>query len=138
MSAPAPAPVPVGDGLFIGDAEPALLGSRCNDCGGHHFPRHRACPYCASAAVEPVTLSRSGTLWAHTAVTAAPPGYQGDVPYGFGVVELPEGIRVVTRLTEADPDRLRPGQAMHLVVVPLHHTDEGGVVTTYAFAPGET
>ncbi len=32
----------------------------------------------------------------------APPGYAGAVPYGFGVVELPEGLRVITRL--ADPD----------------------------------
>ena len=36
-------------------------------------------------------------------MTAPPPGYQGEVPYGIGVVELPEGVRVITRLTESDP-----------------------------------
>ena len=36
----------------------------------------------------------------------APPGYTGEVPFGFGVVELPEGLRVITRLTES-----RPGKA---------------------------
>lgn len=132
-----PDTAPVRDGLFEDGPSPRLLGSRCADCGGHHFPRHRTCPYCASAAVEPVTLSGHGTLWAHTAVTAAPPGYQGEVPYGFGVVELPEGIRVVTRLTEPDTTRLRLGQPMTLVVVPLHRGEDGGVVTTYAFT-GET
>jgi uncharacterized OB-fold protein len=63
-------------------------------------------------------------------VTAAPPGYRGHVPYGFGVVELPEGLRVVTRLTETDPSRLASGQAMQLVLVPLAED-----VVTYAFAP---
>src|SRR5205814_5184655 len=58
--------------------------------------------------VERVTLSRDAVLWAWTAVTAAPPGYEGAVPYGFGVVELVrEHLRVVTRLREADPAQLR-------------------------------
>ena len=55
-------------------------------------------------------LSRQGTLWAWTAVTAPPPGYQGEVPFGIGVVELPEGVRVITRLTESDPGALAEGQ----------------------------
>ena len=127
--------IPVRDGLFEAGDEPRLLGSRCRDCGGHHFPRHGNCPYCASDAVEEVQLSSSGTLWAFTAVTAPPPGYRGEVPYGFGVVELPEGVRVIGRLTEPRPDVLRIGQAMALVVVPLHTDDDGNEVVTYAFAP---
>ena len=119
---------PTRAGLFT--QEPRLLGSRCRSCGGHHFPRHDTCAYCSSEEVEPVELSPTGPLWAWTAVTAAPPGYLGEVPYGFGVVELPEGLRVVTRLTEADPARLGAGQAMRLVLVDL--ADD---VVTYAFAP---
>ena len=34
---------------------------------------------------------------------APPPGYLGEVPFGFGVVELDEGLRVLGRLTESDP-----------------------------------
>ncbi|HUY63120.1 MAG TPA: OB-fold domain-containing protein [Acidimicrobiales bacterium] len=125
--------VPVRDGLFVDGDRPQLLGSRCRSCAAHHFPRHDACPYCASDEVEPAPLSERGRLWAWTAVTAAPPGYRGEVPYGFGVVELPEGLRVVTRLAEADPTRLHQGQAMELAIVPLHIDDEGRQVVTYAF-----
>jgi uncharacterized OB-fold protein len=57
------------------------------------------------------------------------------VPFGFGVVELPEGVRVLARLTESDPSQLEAGQPMGLVVVPLHIDDEGRSVTTFAFAP---
>ncbi|MFZ0666687.1 MAG: OB-fold domain-containing protein [Acidimicrobiales bacterium] len=83
--------------------------------------------------MDEVSLSQTGTLWAWTAVTASPPGYEGAIPYGFGVVELPEGVRIVTRLTEADPANLRYGQQMNFVLVPLPY--EGEQVLTYAFAP---
>jgi len=128
---------PVREGLFTDTTPPRLLGSRCEVCGRHHFPRQDTCPYCAAAGARPVELSGRGRLWSWTAVTTPPPGYGGDVPYGFGVVELPEGVRVVTRLTEADPARLVAGQSMSLVVVPVDVDDAGHQVVTYAFAPGD-
>jgi uncharacterized OB-fold protein len=82
-----------------------------------------------------VDLSPRGTLWAWTTVTAPPPGYRGETPYGVGVVELPEGIRVIARLTESDAGALEVGQSMELRIVPLHTDDEGRTVVTFAFAP---
>jgi uncharacterized OB-fold protein len=52
------------------------------------------------------------------------------IAFGFGVVELPEGVRVITRLTESDPHALEHGQPMRLVLTPLHDD-----VVTYAFEP---
>jgi uncharacterized protein len=125
-------------GLFTDtDDLPRLVGGRCVACGRHHFPRAETCPYCSADGAVSVELSPTGLLWAWTAVTAAPPGYDGEVPYGFGVVELPEGLRVVTRLTEADPSRLRAGQAMRLVLDPVGDDGEGRPVVTYAFSPDE-
>jgi hypothetical protein len=67
-------------------------------------------------------------------VTAAPAGYEGPVPYGFGVVELNDsGLRVVTRLTEPDPARLTFGQPMVLVADQV--SDD---VATWAFTPAAT
>jgi uncharacterized OB-fold protein len=125
----------VREGLFTDDAEPVLLGSRCSACRAYHFPRHDTCPYCSVENPEPVELSRHGTLWAWTAVTAPPPGYVGDTPFGLGVVELPEGIRVISRLTEGDPGTLRAGQPMELHVVPLSVGADGNEVVTFAFGP---
>jgi uncharacterized OB-fold protein len=128
-------PVPVRAGLFTDTDPPHLLGGRCLACGHHHFPHRDVCPYCSTEGTEEAELSATGRLWAWTAVTHPPPGYRGDVPYGFGVVELPEGIRIVTRLTEADPGRLRYDQPMRMVIAPLHVDDDGVPVTVYAFAP---
>jgi uncharacterized OB-fold protein len=126
--------VAVRDGLFVIGDDPALIGGRCRTCRRVCFPRQDICPYCSLEPVDGIELSRSGALWAWTAVTAPPPGYAGPVPYGFGVVELPEGVRVITRLTESDPAKLELGQTMELVLEALTE-DEGKRVLTYAFAP---
>jgi len=123
--------VAVHEGLFT--TEPRLIGGRCTHCGRHQFPRGPMCPYCGSDDVAEAHLSPTGTLWAWTAVTAAPPGYRGEVPYGFGVVELPEGLRVLTRLIESDPAALTFGQDVQMQLVPLHDDDEGRPVLTWAF-----
>lgn len=109
---------PVHEGLLElhADGSVDLVGGYSPTSGRYHFPLLDTCPYTGATDVERVILSREATLWAWTAVTAAPPGYEGEVPYGFGVVELTrERLRVVTRLQESDPARLRFGQPMTLV-----------------------
>lgn len=125
------ASVPVHEGLFTLDP-PRLLGARCGACGHHHFPRLAQCPYCGSPDVTAVELSDHGTLWGWTEVTAPPPGYRGEVPFGFGVVELPEGLRVITRLAAPVAD-YSFGQPMHLRLATLHDED-GTPVVTWEFA----
>jgi uncharacterized OB-fold protein len=127
---------PIVEGLFELDAEGGLtlLGGYSASSGRHHFPRSEVCPYTGADDVVPARLSRYGTLWAWTAVTARPAGYAGPIPYGFGVVELPEGLRVVGRITEADPERLAFGQRMAVVAEELPGED-GEPVVVWAFAP---
>jgi uncharacterized OB-fold protein len=125
--------VPVREGLFTGDG---LIGGRCRACNHYHFPRAAGCPYCGGTDVEEATLSTTGLLWGWTAVTAPPPGYAGPVPFGFGIVELPEGVRVITRLGEADPARLAFGMAMRFELVPLDVDEQDRTVVTYSFTPG--
>jgi uncharacterized OB-fold protein len=107
-----------------------LVGGRCAACHRPHFPQAPACPWCGTDDPAPVRLSDQGTVWAATVVTAAPPGYTGEVPYGFGVVELPaDGLRVVTRFTGP----VAPGDPVRYTVAPIDDA-----TTTWAFAPDPT
>jgi uncharacterized OB-fold protein len=127
----------ISPGLFElhDDGTIALVGGYSPTSGLHHFPRLDTCPYTGATDVETVTLSSDAKLWAWTAVTAAPPGYTGPVPFGFGIVELErERLRVITRLTEADPTRLTFGAPMRLVADSLPG-DNGEPVVTWAFEP---
>jgi uncharacterized OB-fold protein len=125
----------IADGLFElhDDGTIALIGGYSPSSDRHHFPRLDTCPYTGATDIETVTLSTDATLWLWTAVTAAPPGYTGPVPFGFGIVELDrEHLRVITRLTEPDPARLTIGQPMRLVAETLPG-ENGDAVVTWAF-----
>lgn len=128
---------PLSDNLFRErpDGSIVLVGGVSPSSGRTHFPRLAACPYTGADDVEEVELPTDGTLWGWTAVTARPPGYEGAMPFGFGVVELSDGLRVITLLTVADPDALTFGQPMHLVADTLQTDEDGTAVITYAFAP---
>jgi uncharacterized OB-fold protein len=128
----------VEDGLFETDDNGTLhlLGGYSPTSGKYHFPLLDTCPYSGATDVEPVHLSSEATLWAWTVVTAPPPGYRGEVPFGFGIVELTnERLRIVTRITEPDPTALAFGQPMHAVAAVLHVDDDGADVVTWAFTP---
>ena len=56
----------------------------------------------------------------------------------MGVVELPEGVRVITRLTESDPAALRLGQAMEFRLVPAAPRRRRQRRHDYSFAPTGT
>jgi uncharacterized OB-fold protein len=121
------------------DGSCALIGGYCASSGQFHFPLQDCCPYTGAPDVERVELSARGHLWGWTAVTTAPPGYEGAVPYGFGVVELDrEQLRVITRLTVADPATLSFGMAVDLVADAVAVDPDGGAVHTWAFAPEGT
>jgi uncharacterized OB-fold protein len=129
----------VTEGLFrIGpDGEVTLHGGWSPSSRLAHFPPGPVCPYTGADDVEVRDLPRTGRLWLWTAVTNAPPGYHGPVPYGIGIVELDDvGLRVVGRLTEADPLTLREGMRMEVVAAELPDGD-GGTVTVWAFSPSD-
>jgi uncharacterized OB-fold protein len=132
--------VPIHAGLFTMPDDPRgprLLASRCTACSRHLFPAADTCPYCCGDRCEVVAVGAAGTLHLHTVVTSAPPGYRGAVPYGFGVVELPEGFRVVSRLTSTRLELLRRGLPMRLEIAPLYRNDAGDDVLSFAYAPSD-
>jgi uncharacterized OB-fold protein len=135
--------VPIAEGLFTWPSdEPQLLGCRCRACGTITFPVQRGCPRCTADDPEQIPLARRGTLWSWTTQGFLPKSpYLGPetaetfVPYTLGYVELPGQVRVESRLTEQDPNRLAIGMELELVVVPFRTDDDGNEVVSYAFAP---
>jgi hypothetical protein len=129
-----PDPRPITAGLFSNGPEgPRLLCGRCAACARLHFPAGSSCPYCGADGCNVAPVGPAASLRLFTTVTSRPPGYEGPIPYGFGVVELPEGIRIVARLSESRTDQLHPGQAMHLAIEPLFTDADGRDVLTYLF-----
>jgi len=109
---------PVAEGLFSIEP-PRLMGGRCRRCGALAFPRREICPECQHGDVEPVGLSTSGVVYTFTIVRMSPPGYLGEAPYGYGVVELPEGLRLTTTLLANDLEDISIGDRCDFTLLEL-------------------
>ena len=113
---------------FTLDAEPALIGSRCDACGTFYFPaRSVACrnPACAGGGMDNVPLSRTGTLWSFTDACYQPPEpYIAALPFepfAIAAVQM-EAERMIVLgqvVRGVGVDGLRTGMPMELVVEPL-------------------
>jgi uncharacterized OB-fold protein len=131
--------------VFTWPAEdPQLIGGRCCECHSVTFPRPVSCARCGSIDVEEHLLPRRGELWTFTTQGFLPkePYAGGETPetfrpFGVGLVELGDEVRVEARLTENDPDRLQIGMEVELVVIPFRTDPDGTEVMTFAFAPIE-
>ena len=124
--------------------EPQLIGGRCQACASVTFPAPPSCARCGSTDVEQHLLPRRGTLWTFTTQEFLPkePYAGGETnetfrPYGVGLVQLGDEVRVEGRLTESDVSKLRIDMEVELVVVPFRVDDDGTEVMTFAFAPVE-
>jgi uncharacterized protein len=123
------------------DEEPQLIGSQCAACSATTFPRQQRCPKCSKAEMSDVLLPRRGTVIAWT-TQGFPPGapYAGPtgkdfVPFGVGLVQLGDRIRVEGRLTESDPAKLKFGMEVELTMVPFTTDADGDEIITFAFQP---
>jgi uncharacterized OB-fold protein len=125
-----PAIAPVREGLFTVDP-PALIGGRCQACGTVRFPAADVCPSCQSGDCEQIALSTAGTVFTFTVVHASPPGYLGAAPYAYGIVELPEGLRVTTTLLADDLGSIAIGDACAFELMTLPGPE--GPVQSYAY-----
>jgi uncharacterized OB-fold protein len=120
---------------------PQLIGSHCRTCAATTFPSQQRCPRCGGDDTSALLLPRHGTLVAWT-TQGFPPGppYAGAtgsdfIPFGVGLVQLGDVIRVEGRLTENDPAKLAFGMPVELKMIPLVTDDGGYEVLTFAFEP---
>jgi uncharacterized OB-fold protein len=135
--------VPIAEGLFTWPSpEPALLGSRCQQCGIATFPAAQSCMACSSEDVAIEELPRRGTLWTWTVQQFMPksPYHSNETPetfkpYGVGYLELPGGVRVEGRLTESDPEKIAIGMEMDVVFDTWRTEDNGDEVISFFFKP---
>ncbi len=122
--------------------DPQLIGGRCTQCSSITFPRPTSCARCGSTEVDEHLLPRRGTLWTFTTQGFLPkePYAGGETqetfrPFGVGLVQLGDEVRVEARLTESNPERLAIDMEVELVIVPFRTEEDGTEVLTFAFQP---
>lgn len=135
--------VAIEDGFFTIPADPAepprLLGSRCQACGEHFYPRRLVCAKCLHEGTDDVLLGPRGRLhtWTYVHVPLFAKKDGSMEAYGVGQVDLPEGPRVQAILV-GGPDDFEIGMPLELDLETLRTDPDGTEVVIYRFRPIES
>jgi hypothetical protein len=97
--------------------EHRLVAQQCGGCGALHHPPRPMCPDCSSVEFETAELSGRGTLYSY-AVLHHPqhPGF--DYPVLAALVDLDEGIRLVSNLVDVNPADIEIGMPLEVTFAP--------------------
>ncbi len=96
---------------------------RCKRCNRYRHDPQPMCPYCHSLEVEWAKVSGKGKVYSYGVTHRAfHPGFADEVPYASVVIELDEGVRMVSRMVDAKTDELRIGMPVEVVFQDI--TDE--------------
>ncbi len=111
-----------------------MEGTRCKGCGAIHFPPRAVCDRCGGRDLEREELSGTGELVAYTVIMYPPKGFENQAPYAIGIVQLKEGVRILSQIADCDPMELREGMRVEIVIRRIRE-DGGFIEYGYKFRP---
>lgn len=98
MDRMAPQPTPETRHFWEGCKAGELRLQKCTSCdGGAYFPPRPFCPKCGSRDVEVFKASGKGVLWSYV-INQRPRPDMGKEPHSIAVVQLEEGVRLMTNI----------------------------------------
>lgn len=119
-------------GFWAGVAGHRLLIQRCTECRTLRFPWLPGCSRCGSPEWDTVEASGAGTVFSYV-VLHHPPFPAFDPPYAVGLIELAEGVRMVSNIVGVPHDRVRIGLPVRL---DFQRVDEEFVLPVFRAAAG--
>ena len=119
------------DPFWEGTKQHELRLQLCDDCPAYRFTPKDVCPACASVNATWTAVSGAGTVYSYSVVHRGPgPAFQEDAPYIVVLVDLAEGPRILSHMTECEPDDMKIGMPVNVVF-----EDVTPEVTLYKFRP---
>ena len=110
-------PVPDPDDQFFWDgvAEHKLLLQRCADCGTIRHPPLPMCGRCGSVARDTLESAGRGTVYSW--IVSRHPTEPDAEPRTVVLVDLEEGVRIVSNLLDVPVDAIEPGLPVEVAFV---------------------
>lgn len=100
-------------GFWEGVSRHRLLIQRCADCATLRLPWLPGCNACGSPEWDTVEACGEGVVYSYV-VMHHPPFPAFDPPYAVGLIELAEGVRMVSGVIGVPYDKVRIGMAVRL------------------------
>jgi uncharacterized protein len=98
-------------------ADGQLVLQRCVTCGEYQFYPRALCTACAGET-EWVDATGRGTLYTYTVIRQnRSEAFAALSPYAVGIVELDEGVRMMSNIVDCDVDELQVGMALEVLML---------------------
>ena len=97
------------EGLELGE----LRLQRCHRCGEHQFYPRVVCSHCGSHDLDWVVARGRGQVASFTIVRRAV-SRDFEAPYAMALVDLEEGVRLMTHIVDVDPEAVSCGMPVTL------------------------
>ena len=111
---PPPTTHPDNEEFWKGVKNNQLLFQRCADCGQWLHPPRPMCPKCRSLNTEWAPSRGKGRISSWVTYRETPhPGLR--VPYSVVLVELEEGIRIISNMLDVSPEQIHIGMPVEVV-----------------------
>jgi uncharacterized OB-fold protein len=97
-------------------AEGVLVVPKCNACSRAFWHPRPRCPHCGSDNVDWIRASGQGTVHTFTVVRQSGDSYfKARVPYAVAMIDLDEGVRMMTNIVDAPLETLRIGMRVEVL-----------------------
>jgi len=113
-----PLPVPNLDSqpFWEGCKRHELLIPRCRRCGNYHFYPRFFCPKCVSNNLEWVKVGGRGKVYTFTIIErAGMAAFEEEVPYILALVQLEEGVLMMSNIVGCQLDKIEIGMDVQVV-----------------------
>jgi uncharacterized OB-fold protein len=114
-----PAPTLTAESEFFWQAaaQGLLVGQACNACQRLRHPPRPMCPNCGSLDWTVVPLSGRGTIYSFS-IIHHPQNPAFDYPVLAALIDLDEGIRIVSNIVDCEPKDLSIGRRVAVRFAP--------------------
>jgi uncharacterized OB-fold protein len=86
-----------------------MEGKKCNSCGFNMLNPSYSCPNCGNDSLQDVILSGDGSIYTYTVVNVGFGHLAKKAPYILAIVELTEGLKVLTIVEGGDTTKVSIG-----------------------------
>jgi uncharacterized OB-fold protein len=120
---PVPMPDHVTGKFWEAAKQHKLIVQRCIDCGARQFFPQSYCRCCLSENIEWSEASGRGKIYSYTIIHRPPSSaFQEDVPYTVALVELDEGVRMMSNIIDIEPEDVRVDMPVEVVFEDISST----------------
>lgn len=89
-----------------------MNGKKCNSCNFNMLDPSFSCPNCGSEDLSATEFSGKGTIYTYTVVNVGFGHLASKTPYVLAIVDLEEGLKVLTIVDGANKDTVSIGDSV--------------------------